>query len=384
MEDVFRHFPTNYNESRVKFRKSLADINKRWPEGRSYNHPLGQAGLEDLTIDWIQAPANDRKKRLLIISTGEHGIEGLIGSAALSVFCEEFQPSLDPADTGLLYMHAINPWGMQHLRRANAYNIDLNRNFLWDPNFFEAKGQDYNAGYARIYNYLNPRGKIKGSLAFTIKKITFLLQTMWNLLAHGQEATFTAVVLGQYRFSRGIYYGGHEWAEETRLVMNLYRQTIAEYDQIVHLDMHSGYGPRYQMSIVNSYLEPQSSQEMQFNFTYPLVVKSNPSEFYSMQGDMIDYLYSLIQNEFPKKHYYGASFEFGTFGDTALARLRSLRTMVFENQSYHFGTVDAQTARQIDDEFLELYYPRAQDWREKALFDARQAFDGILKAYRYI
>jgi len=210
------------------------------------------------------------------------------------------------------------------------------------------------------------------------------MQTIWNLLILGQQTTFTAVLLGQYRSHQGIYYGGREWTEETRLVMELYRQTIAEYDQIVHLDMHSGYGPRYQMSIVNSYLESQSSQEMQFNFIYPLVVKSNPAEFYSMQGDMIDYLYSLIQNEFPKKHYYGASFEFGTFGDTALARLRSLRTMVFENQSYHYGTVDTHTAQHITHDFLELYYPMARDWRDKALLDARQAFTGILNAYQYI
>ncbi len=384
MENDLAYFKTDYYEGRAAFRKSLAEISQRWPQARLTSQSLNLPGSEDLTIDVIQAPATGRKEKALVFSTGEHGIEGLLGSTALALFTNEYLASLDPADTGLLLIHAINPWGMQHLRRVNSGNIDLNRNFIRDAHFFASKGKTYNADYARIYDYLNPHAQLKSGPAFIVDKISFLLQTFWNLLIYGQKMTFTAVLLGQYGFPQGIYYGGSEWAEETRYLMELYRQTIAEYDQIVHLDMHTGYGPRYQMSIVNSYLEPLSSQEMQANFAYPLVVKSNPAEFYSMQGDMIDYLYTLIQNEFPDKKYYGTSFEFGTFGDTALARLHALSTMVFENQCHHFGSDDAGVRQSISNDFLELYYPHAEDWRMKALADARQGFTGILKAYHYI
>lgn len=384
MDNILEYFKSNYYEGRAAFRKSLAEISRTWPEARLTSQSLNLPGVEDLTIDIIQAPAIRKQDKALILSTGEHGIEGLIGSTVLALFTNEYLPRLDPEDTGLLLIHAINPWGMQHLRRVNPANVDLNRNFLWDAKFFATKGAGYNADYARIYSYLNPRGRLKGGLAYTVKNISFLLQTIWNLLVYGQKMTYTAVLLGQYGFPQGIYYGGSEWAEETRTVMSLYRQTIADYNQIVHLDMHSGYGPRYQMSMVNSYLEPLSSQEMQENFAYPLVVKSNPAEFYSMQGDMIDFLYTLIQNEFPEKKYYGTSFEFGTYGDAALARLRALATMVFENQCHHFGSDDGGLRQSILDDFLELYYPSAADWRMKALVDTRQGFAGILKAYHYI
>jgi hypothetical protein len=384
MNDDLDYFKSNYSEARRSFRHSLDDISKRWPAARLTSQPIGHPDAQDLTIDWIHAPANDSKQRLLIISMGEHGVEGFIGSAVLTIFTKEYLPLLNPDDTGIILIHAINPWGMQHLRRVNAQNIDLNRNFLWDPNFFTTKGQDFNAEYTRIFTYLNPGRKLQGGPAFFFSKFAFFIQTLWNLLIFGQRTTYTAVLLGQYRFPRGIYYGGDAWASETRLMMDLYRQRIAEYEQIVHLDMHSGYGPRYQMSIVNSYLEPQSSAEMQENFAYPLVVKSNPAEFYSMQGDMIDFLYTLVQNEFPHKRYYGTSFEFGTFGDTIPARLHSLQTMILENQCYHYGSSNAGIRRRIQQDFLELYYPSAPEWRNKALADARQAFKGILKAYHYI
>lgn len=384
MYDDLCFFKSGYAEARHSFRQSLPEISKRWPAARLTSHAISHPDSQDLTIDWIHAPTNHHRQRLLIISTGEHGIEGFIGSAVMAFFSKEYLPFLDTNNTGLLLIHAINPWGMQHLRRVNADNIDLNRNFLWDEDFFKTKGLIFNPEYARIFTYLNPQRKLPGGLKLSLNKAAFLLQTLWSLLTYGQRTTYTAVLLGQYRFPRGIYYGGNDWAEETRLVMDLYRQKIAEYEQIVHLDIHSGYGPRYQMSIVNSYLEAQSSWEMQTNFSYPLVVKSNPSEFYSMQGDMIDFLYTLVQNEFPQKRYYGASFEFGTFGDSIDARLHSLQTMVFENQCYHLGSSDANIRQRVQKDFLELYYPSAPEWRRKALADARQAFQGILGAYHYI
>ncbi len=97
--------------------------------------------------------------------------------------------------------------------------------------------------------------------------------------------------------------------------MDLYRQALQAYDQILHLDMHTGYGPRYQMSLVNSVLETTTSQEFVQKFDYPLVVAANREEFYAIRGDMIDYVYALRNGEFPGKKLYATSFEFGTLGD---------------------------------------------------------------------
>ena len=365
-------FPASYEASRERFRQDLALIQRGWPDARLQSHPVG--GDENLTIDWITAEPLTSDRKLLIFTTGEHGIEGYAGSALLQLFVEEFLPRLDPHTTGLLIVHAINPWGMKHRRRTNAANVDLNRNFLWDATEFDPS---FNPEYARLAPLLNPHGPIRN---LSLSSLEFGVRLLWGLLNFGTPTLRKASVLGQYVFPKGIYYGGPTWQEETRLLMDLYRTHINQHEHIVHLDMHTGYGPRYQMSLVNSYLEPTDSAEFSRRFSYPWVVKANPDEFYSIQGDMIDYVYTLVKNEFPGKRLYSTSFEFGTYGSSTAEVLRSLRAKVLENQLNWFGAASASLREHIQHGFHELFLPQDPLWQEKAVENARRAFDGILRA----
>jgi len=149
------------------------------------------------------------------------------------------------------------------------------------------------------------------------------------------------------------------------------------------MDMHTGYGPHDQMSIIIPPADPISSKEGAGKFNYPLVQKINPEEFYAINGDMGEYYYLLRNEHFPLKKLFVCGFEFGTFGNSLLARVRSLRAMVFENQLYWNGAVNEISARAIRHEFRELYFPAETKWREKAIADCRQAFAGILKAFGF-
>jgi hypothetical protein len=213
---------------------------------------------------------------------------------------------------------------------------------------------------------------------------TFYPRALAAVLKYGAGGLRTAALLGQYGQPRGIYYGGETLQAETRALMGLYRAWYAGYAQILHLDMHTGYGPRYQMSVVNSYLEPASSSQHQQRFAYPRVVKSNPDEFYAMQGDMIDYVYTLVKQELPDKRLYATCFEFGTLGDSTLAGLRALRASVLDNQAHWYGTASPALQRWVQAELLELFSPREPAWQDKAVQDFRQAAAGILKAEGYI
>jgi len=159
---------------------------------------------------------------------------------------------------------------------------------------------------------------------------------------------------------------------------------LSEYNQVLQLDMHTGYGPRYQMSLVNSALETGTSKYFVKRFNYPLVVAATADEFYAIRGDMIDYIYALQQNEFPKKRLYSTSFEFGTLGDTWYGLFQSPRVMIHENRAYWHGTQNENVLAYAKHGFEELFHPAAKDWREKAVKDADQAFSGILKAEGYI
>lgn len=376
MAQISTLFPASYEESRTRFRQDIHRVRELWPNAQLGHHRL--AGAEDLTVDWIQAGALERAEKLVLFTTGEHGIEAYVGSAMLYLFVEEFLPRLAPESTGLLLVHAINPWGMKHRRRTNGANVDLNRNFVWTPS---ALDRSFNPDYGRLEPWLNPRGPV-GSLC--LGNLVFLLGLLGHVASLGPRRVRHVTLLGQYRFPKGVCYGGDAIQEETQVLMDLYRGHMRDYGQIVHLDMHTGYGPRYQMSVVNSWMEPRDSADLEREFSYPLVVKSNPTEFYSIQGDMIDYVYTLACHEFPHKRLYATSFEFGTLGDSPSATLRSLRAAILENQVYWFGARDEGGRARVERDFQELFFPQEARWRARAVADARQAFQGILRAEGFL
>ena len=371
MEEILSLFPKTYAASRERFRQNLTVVQKQWPEAELSYHRL--PGDEDLTIDWVQSAALEKNEKVLVMTTAEHGIEGYVGSAMLQRFIDKFLPRLDPRTTGLLLVHAINPWGMEHHRRVNADTIDLNRTFLYNDGF----DPSFNPEYDFLNDYIDPVKPIR-SLAFS--NGNFYLNLIGKGLAKGLSWLKHHLLLGQYRFPRSIYYGGTDFPEETRTLMELYRQTFQAYDQVLHLDMHTGYGPRYQMSLVNSVLEPLTSRECENKFDYPLVVAANREEFYALRGDMIDYVYTLREHEFPHRKLYATSFEFGTLGDKLPGQIGSPRAMAFENRLYWQGAASEKIARKVKQDFEELFNPSASDWRRKAVADADQAFEGILKA----
>ena len=368
-------FPESFEASRRRFRENLGFIKNYWPEA-SLEKQITDVN-EQLSIDWISAPS-PKKEKLLFFTVGEHGIEAYTGSAMQQIFIEEYLSLFDPQTTGLLLVHCINPWGMKFKRRVNANNVDINRTFVYDPAELDPKA---NPLYKSYKKFLNPEGGIKKSL---FGKLGFYLNLLGKLISGGQAKLTEAMLSGQYYFPQGLYFGGQSMQEETLLLQKLYRENFKKYEEVLHLDMHTGYGPTDQMSIVNSILEEGDSPSFSKLFNYPLVVKTNPDEFYSMTGDMIDYVYTLMEKEFPGKNFYSTTFEFGTLGDSAGNHIESMRRMIQENRLYWHGTNDPTLENRIKEEFIELYFPASTAWKEKAVEDARQAFEGILKAKGYI
>ena len=368
------YFPSSYEDSRARFLQSLNLIQQKWPATQLESHPL--RSFPDLSIDWLWAHARN-KETLLIISTAEHGIEGYAGYAMMKVFIEEFAPRLNPENTGLLLLHGLNPWGMKHHRKVNENNVDLNRNFVFNGNFDSA----INLEYHQIENLINPQRRMK---SFGTENIRYLAGSINLIRTMGMKTATKVATLGQYHTSNGFFYGGTEYQEGTRVAMELYRRALQEYQSIIQIDMHTGYGPRYQMSIIMSPLDPLTSEETSRKFNYPLVLKINAEEFYDISGDMASYYYKLRNRDFPDKQLFACGFEFGTFGDSIPARIRSLRAMVFENQLHWHGAKNERIASQVRKEFDEFYFPSELKWREKALTDGGQAFEGILRAYRLL
>ncbi len=360
--------PDSYEHSRERFRARLDSIRQLWPGSRLTSIP--QPWEDDLTTDVLQADSLAARDRLIVLSTGLHGIEGYLGSAALELFFEEYLNRLDPQTTGLLLVHAINPWGMKHWKRANPENVDLNRNFI-EGEFSSLLR--FNTDYPALSPFLNPQRPLGHLWA---EKIRFAAQTVRKLLTFGPRRIREASLMGQYHQPEGIYFGGAALQPETKAMMELYRSAFAGYQEIIHLDMHTGYGPRDQMTLVTSPHETMTAADITARYGAPRVASANPDEFYTMKGDMTDWEYQMVEKEFPSAKFFGAACEFGTFGESILQGARSLRITIFKNQLNQHGA-SAKTAAWVENEYRELYLPAEAAWFEKALSDARQTFEGV-------
>lgn len=374
-------FYNSYEESKKAFIERYDDIRKRWS-----NATLTQKNVvdndENLTINTIQCDALTKKQNLIIITTGLHGIEGYVGSAMIQKFMDNQFYALNPANTGLAVVHPINPWGMKHFRRVNENNIDLNRNFIDD---FETFNNSINIHYTKINDILNPDRKVKSKVVENIRFLSFLIKSIIRIGADNLKIAFS---LGQYQYPKGVYYGGKSIQTATDYIINLLNKSFQDYSKIVFIDIHTGYGPRYQMSIVNSKYEEAGSQQMEKNFDYPLIQKANPEEFYSIEGDITDYSYKLIKEKFDVDDYYACAFEFGTIGDSLINGIKSIKAIKNENTFYHHnlqeGFTDKSIEKWVKDDFLDLFYPSQEKWREKAIQDFDKALTGILKHKMFI
>lgn len=360
-------FPKSYQDSRERFRSWEKKIAQLWPKTNLLAFPVGDPS-DDLSIDALQSFPTENMERLLLFTTGLHGIEGYMGSAMMELLLQNFLSQIDSRTTGLCLVHIINPWGMKKEQRTNQNNVDLNRNFIYDWQSFQTD----NKSYKNFASFFAPKKPVQSRYfeywRFYARLVSILLQ--------GKKSMFKdALLSGQYEYPQGLYYGGKEEQEETQIMSKLFRNCFSLCRRIVHIDIHTGYGPRYQMSIVHSPFAGIPSMEYAKESGYPRVVCATQAEFYTMQGDMIDFLYFLKKHEFPNHDLYGACFEFGCFGDGIFDEAKALRSLILNNQKRNFGA--SKDTNMVYNLWREAFFPSEYEWKQKAIQDFELAFSCI-------
>ena len=329
---------------------------------------------DGLYIDSFYLPA-EQQTNLIILTTGVHGIEGYIGSVMLDVFFEEVYPTLDTQTTGILVVANVNPYGMKHMRRYNENNVDLNRNFILDWDSFDRAS---NKEYPKVDTFLGPTGTIGNALWH---EAGFYLSLGKTALTQGADTISDALLTGQYEYPRGVYYGGDGDEISTVFLKDVFSRCLdSDYENIVHIDIHSGYGPRYNMVIFNSVFETMTEAESRTAFGYDFIIAHDSESFYATTGDTTDFFYRLAQQKQADTDLFSTCFEFGTIGDEFLDTILSLKYTVDENRNHWYPTGNATSAEIIRQNYLELFYPTETAWREKAVEDFIAATQGVLNA----
>ncbi|AET94424.1 hypothetical protein BYI23_D009140 (plasmid) [Burkholderia sp. YI23] len=222
-------FSSTYKEARQRFLDTAAQrklaVDTRVLEGI--------AGLEGETLatDVVRIGPADAK-RLLVLTSATHGVEGFCGSGAQIALMRDdtLLATMQKLGVAMLLVHAINPYGFSYLSRTTEGNVDLNRNSV---DF--SRPLPVNAGYAELHDLLIPAHWPPDGA--NLAAIRAYIET------RGEWAYQQAVTTGQYTHAHGMFYGGDEPAWSTRTM----RALLAEYgepcDAIGWIDFHTGLGP---------------------------------------------------------------------------------------------------------------------------------------------
>ncbi len=307
---------------------------------------------EELTID-ISLFGAATPQRILIHSSGLHGIEGFAGSA-IQLRCLEDRLPVLRSDSTIVMVHILNPYGMAWFRRVNENNVDLNRNFRV-PN--DRDSADDAGEYLKLDSFLNPQSPPRLDL--------FYLQAIWLMLKHGMPVLRQAVAGGQFVKPRGLFYGGKQMEEGSRLFQHYVEEHFRDAKRIVAIDVHTGLGSyrNYRLLVDAGKDRARTNQTMHETFGERVELLDSEGIAYKVRGALSDLYYRL----FPKSEVYFAGQEFGTFHPfRVLAALRAENRL----HNYGAGNLDHPSKRRLKG----IFCPNDEKWREAVLRQGRDVF----------
>lgn len=221
-------FATSYAHARECFQAAAAQVDAR--QWRSFEPGQGRAG-EALTVDFAEI-VPDAAQGILLLTSGCHGVEGYAGSAVQCALLgdPDFVRALHAARLRAVLVHALNPHGFSHGRRATAEGVDLNRNAV---DFLRPRPR--NDDYAALHPLLVPAAWPPPDASERA-----LLDTVRRMGLRAFQAVVTA---GQYDHPQGLFYGGHRATWALRVFEGLLAGLVRDRLPIVWIDLHTGLGP---------------------------------------------------------------------------------------------------------------------------------------------
>lgn len=334
------YFRESYEECRCLF----LEVSHSVGGAEVKSHPIN-----DLMMDVVFLPALKPSRKLLILSSGLHGIEGYLGSA-LQTYSLAHLPR---EDMNCLLLHGINPYGFKHGLRVTENNVDLNRHLSQSSGLFETR----NPAYEEIDEFLNPKSPANcgplGKLSFFVRALRLITRSSLGTVRRGMLA-------GQYSKPEGIFFGGKKPEPQRDLLQEILSAYSKKFSEIFHLDLHTGYGKRGNLHVLSGGKEHSSSfSERVFQDVH--VEYGQEEDFYEISGGFVDFSRSIFTAD--KNEFAGAYLEFGTLnGDTLLGNLEMAYRMIRENQYRRFGGDE-----RVKLLFREMFYPSDPKWRQRCL-----------------
>ena len=227
-ESALFQIPRSYLEARTEFLECAAKVGGRLS---SYLNPCSQGiEAEGLYCDLAEIGALDAEK-VILISSGAHGVEGYCGSALQSHLLSELNAEPLPTNIRFVLVHALNPYGFSHSLRTTEDNVDLNRNFV-DFSSLELNDPQYH----NFRNQVFPDNWYGSDLERVLARVEQFIDQ------EGESAFQALMTKGQYSHPQDPYFGGLSPTWSNQIWSEICSTVLRGASTVVHIDLHSGLG----------------------------------------------------------------------------------------------------------------------------------------------
>lgn len=353
---ITSYFSDTYQEARTKFLKAAKSAGGNIEH---YHNPNLGAENEELYTDVATFNMSGAKK-ILVLGSGTHGIEGFAGSGIQVGLLREGITNNLPNGVGLLFYHALNPYGFSHLRRFNEDNVDLNRNFI-----DHSKPYSPNEGYDELAWLIEP------SSLSTWQNIKAKVALAWYRATKGKQWLHTAISQGQYNHHGGIFFGGNAETWSNHTLRHIVKGHLSSASQVVLIDFHTGLGEYGEAEVITEARPGTPTYERMLRW-WGNRVKS-PRAGDSVSPPIRGSLKHGFARMFSDADVTAVSLEFGTSPLSEV--LWALRA---ENYVHHHGGWVHSDAKKNKAELKRVFYPDNNDWKRAVWVQGREVVQQAL------
>lgn len=341
-----RFFPESFAQGRARFREAAQSADARLS---SHANPEKGPSGEALSTETAWLGPSDAG-RLLLCMAGTHGAEGFCGSGIETGWLETGVFARLPADTAVLLIHAVNPFGFAWVRRVNEDNIDLNRNFI-----DHARPAPDSPRYRALRDAICPRDWSAASEAEVRRQFAAYAAE------HGAMALQEAIMRGQYFDAQGVCYGGGADSWSNRTLRAILAPHAGHVRKFAFIDLHTGLGPYGYGEIISNHLadDPGNQRVREWYGTEATSADDGSSTSTLISGD----IHIGVQQSLPRAEGTGITLEYGTVPVEAM--MDAIRA---DNWLHVHGSLDSAQGREIKSEIRAAFYPEKDDWKD-VVFD---------------
>ena len=296
------------------------------------------------SIDYLFL-GNKENKKLHIIISGTHGVEGYAGSAIQFKTLDDIIKKSKNTKTepiSYLLIHALNPYGYKNNRRCTKNNIDLNRNYLESSNFYEL---DYPYSIFQL-------------VSTYLFSFYFVYLFFRNLFEYGYTKSREYIVKGQYSYDNGLFYGGNKREENIEILEKILSEIdYSELDEVYVFDIHTGLGDYGNLSVMVSEQDTfKDLTNLPYNPTTKLVNMKTDNIYRKSKGSIVDGIYEFLIKKDDQLCIYPIILEYGTYHN-----LRLFAWLLLEN--YYYCNKNKEKWPNTSQKLKSLFYINNEVWQ---------------------